>query len=222
MRIWHPLLSSILLLGSYGIAAAATPPKVAPAAFITWKTVTEVPALYSGRVLPNRTSPIVASVFATVDNVATPLTNANIRWYANSALIGSGKNLSTITLPSTFDTQERITLRVIIQDISSTDITDSTIIRRRQPRVTLSLLPGPLRSETLTARAHAFFFSPHATAPLEYRWRVGGEIRSVINDVIVLDTTRANLNQNIHVEATIINPENPLEFGANELTFRVP
>lgn len=212
----------VLLLPFVASAASPASTPIPPKAFITWRTEVTAPAGYAGKLLPNNTSRIYTSVFATANNALLDLSKASITWFVNGAVIESGVNATTLMLPPGHSSGDRLTIRATIRDWGGDDITATTTIRRRQPRVTLSILPGPLRSETLTLKATPFFFQPDTQTPLEYRWQVGGDIRSVINNILILDTSRTNFNQSIHVEVRAINPENPVEFAISDASLRIP
>lgn len=212
-------LLGISALAFVSSAAAATEPA---AAFITWQTVVDAPNTYAGKLIPNRTSAINVAVFALRGGAPATLASAPIQWYVNNTAVASGIGLTTLTLPPNLSADETLALRVVIKEVTPDDLIAKTTIHRRGPKTVLTVLPGPLRSEQLAIQATPFFFTQTADHRLEYRWHVGGQIRSVINDIIVLDTTAANINQFVYVTANTSNPSNPLEAATTELTLRIP
>jgi hypothetical protein len=201
-----------------------SPAHAATRAFITWQATTAVPAGYFGRVLPNRTSPISVAVFATTDDSLVNLSKAMIKWYVNDEFLISGIGRTTISLAPENPPAKTLVVRAVIKDSEAapSEVTASVSIPRTYPTLVVPLQQQQaLRSERLVMRAIPFFFS-QTDEPLQYRWRVNDRIRSIINDVLVLDTSASGENQVVQVFVDATHPKNIVETAATELTVRIP
>jgi hypothetical protein len=93
----------------------ALPANAATTAFITWQTPTVVPAGYFGKILPNRTAPISAAVFATDNDRVVPLNKSLIKWYVNDEFLKSGVGLTNISIPAENPPRPSVTIRAVIK-----------------------------------------------------------------------------------------------------------
>jgi hypothetical protein len=203
----------------------ALPANAATTAFITWQTPTVVPAGYFGKILPNRTAPISAAVFATDNDFVVPLNKSLIKWYVNDEFLKSGVGLTNISIPAENPPLSTVTIRATIKngEASTSDTTTSVSIPRTYPIIALTHPPQRLqRSERLMIRAIPYFFSPSDDSPLQYRWRVDGRIRSLADEMLVLDTSSSGIGQSVQVFADATHPKNIVETTSAELTLKIP
>lgn len=223
--LFASLTLTVFLLVTLAPALAATSPKQKPTqqAFITWKALTVAPLGYVGRILNNRTSMVKVAVVVIKDGVPADINAKQINWHINNKFFAGGRGMTTITIPSEDSPQKRMLIRAFVQDTPTDDLIATTSISRDAPVVSL-LGPAPekQRDARLTLRAIPHFFTDTEGEPLQYRWNVDGQIRSIVDDVLVLDTSRTDRGQLVRVAVEVTNPQNPLESASTELTLYIP
>ena len=206
---------------SAATAQAASDP-IDTEAIITWQAETSVPASYHGKALPNQTSPITFSVAVLEDGALINPANYPIRWYVDTVFLASGSGLQTIRIPTERLPKTRTQVRVeILREAPLSKITKSITVQRTKPSILFSTpAKSSLRASAISIQALPYFFT--GTQQPNFSWRVDGQIRSVVRDLLTLDTSKAEAEQAVLVEAFGANPDNPFEIGSGELLIRIP
>jgi hypothetical protein len=149
-----------------------------PQLFITWRALNSyAPAGYPGKILPNQTSQIAASLQVTNNGKPVDLSGQTVYWYQNDNLLGGGIGTQRFTFRPYGEAPNTITLKVelpdypgglLIHEINIPIVQPQAIIEAPYPR-------GNLTTNSAMVQALPYFFATSSTAPLTFTWAVNGQ-----------------------------------------------
>jgi hypothetical protein len=171
----------IIILGSFvAIKAVQAQTASSPQFLMTWTTTNSyAPASYSGKILPNQTSPITASIELLANGQPVDLSNQTIYWYLNGNLLGGddGAQRMTFVDPADDDAPDTLTLEVELPDYPTGLLVHQINIPVVQP---IAVIDAPYAQDEfsenpVTVQALPYFFATTSTSPLSFAWSVNGE-----------------------------------------------
>ena len=169
------LVGLLLLTTRFAKAQTASSPQI----LITWSAVDSyAPPSYSGKILPNQNSPIVASLEILVGGTPADLSNQTIYWYLNGNLLGGGDGVQRMAFVDPDDeAPDNLTLEVELPDYPSGLLAQEINIPIVQPIAVIDA-PYPqseFSENPLVVQALPYFFSASSTSPLSFAWSVNGQ-----------------------------------------------
>lgn len=150
-----------------------------PTFLMTWQAANSyAPAGYTGEILPNQESEIMASVeVLSASGQPVDLSGQTIYWYQNENLLGGGVGIQRIEFRPYGQAPNVITLRVDIPDYPTGDIEHEINIPIVQPEVVIEApFPnGDFSASAITLQALPYFFGTTSTDPLSFAWTANGQ-----------------------------------------------
>jgi hypothetical protein len=173
------LLAAFALYNMPATVRAQTAAASGPTFLMTWQaTNSYAPAGYTGEILPNQESQIMASVeVISPSGQAADLSGQTIYWYQNENLLGGGIGTQRIEFRPYGQAPNVITLRADIPDYPGGDIEHEINIPVVQPEVVIDApFPGgDFSASAITLQALPYFFGTTSTNPLSFSWTANGQ-----------------------------------------------
>jgi hypothetical protein len=174
------IFATALLGGIAALAAATSHAQAAqPQFLITWSaSKTSAPTSYSGKLLPNASSQISASLeLLSAQGKPLNIAGQTIYWYLNENILGGGIGMQRTTFTTSGDAPNVVTLRVTIPDYPGGMLIHEIQIPIVQPVI---IIDAPFANNTVSTnpvvvQAIPYFFNASTSASLAFHWSVNGQ-----------------------------------------------
>lgn len=149
----------------------------APQFFVTWRAIgSYAPAEYLGKILPDQTSQVIASLEIVANGKVIPLSRQIIYWYLDDTLIGGGVGAQSIVFHPFGDAPNNLELKASLPNYPGGALHYQISIPLVKP---LAIIYAPYPNDTFssnqaTVEALPYFFDATSSA-LGYLWTVNGE-----------------------------------------------
>lgn len=205
------------LIGILFLFPSATIGQTTNPVIITWQANNYFPASYAGKAAVTPGTLVIASAEINQNGKLTDLTGADIRWYVDDELVGSGTGMKTVSLSARQQQSGYQNLRVVV-NIGGASLENSIQIPISQPIVVIAT-PSPDKTvragDQLNIEAVPFFFNVGSLDELKFTWLINNQqVTGQDNRVSVNVGTPQSIYQNsIPVAVTVQNSLNPYEFN---------
>jgi len=151
-----------------------------PEMFITWESSNYAPNNYKGKILPIESSVVSASVLVIDNGKIADLSRAEIRWFSERKLLGSGVGLTGIKfeIPINAISSARIEAEIINYKGGAT-LEDFIRIPIARPEVVIEA-SGQLSEKIIiaginTIKALPYFFNINSLEQLSFTWEANNQ-----------------------------------------------
>jgi hypothetical protein len=219
-------LTLLVFVALLGANFARAQEQASPEIIISWKASgSYAPSFFEGKILPSKTSSLVAKLLVIENGQAVDLSQTEVRWYLNKRLIKSSLGLKEVSLSFNRLSANDNELSVTLRQYKGDDFSKSTALPTAHPKVFIDLsnLENIKDKGAVNLRAYPFFFSVADTIEILFSWRINQLNREGIGvvgtDLIVNLSSLVESTLNVELEAE--NMDNPFERASYKNSFTI-